>query len=54
MNRASKSPLLRHLPMNMAIHTAEEREKRYVANHETAGKTPVSTRANTDANAHPK
>lgn len=42
------------LPVNTATHVAEERENRYVANQATAGKIPVSKRANIDAIAHPK
>lgn len=42
------------LQVNTATHVAEERENRYVANQATAGKIPVSKRANIDAIAHPK
>jgi hypothetical protein len=33
---------------------AEERENRYVANHETIGSTPVTTKAIADAIAQPR
>jgi len=42
------------LPIKTAIHAAEDRDKRYVANQETAGNTPERMSANTVAIAQPK
>lgn len=42
------------LPVNMATQTAEEKEKRYVENHETIGSTPVTTKEIADAIAQPR
>lgn len=42
------------LPENIPTQMAEERENRYVANHETIGSTPVTTKAIADAIAQPR
>lgn len=42
------------IPENIPIQIAEERENRYVANHEMIGSTPVTTKAMADAIAQPR
>lgn len=36
------------------IHIAEERENRYVANHDTIGRTPVTNKATAEVIAQPR
>lgn len=45
---------LDNLPENIPTQMAEERENRYVANHETIGSTPVTTKTIADAIAQPR
>ena len=45
---------LRNLPANMPTHIAEDRDKRYVANQDTIGSTPVTTKAIAEAIAQPR
>lgn len=42
-----------NIPENIPTHVAEERENRYVANHEMIGSTPVTAKATADAIAQP-
>lgn len=42
------------LPANIPTHIAEEIEKRYVANQDTIGSIPVTTRATTQDIAQPR
>ena len=42
------------IPANIPIQMAEERENRYVANHEIIGSTPVTTKIIADVIAQPR
>lgn len=43
-----------NLPANIVTHIAEERENRYVANQDTIGSRPVTSKTTIEAIAHPR